>query len=276
MSAANETGAPAPSGGHSVRLAWPAILPQVRRRMCVALDGLYGVYALMLLVVIGTTTWIMCALVPNTSWCWRFTHRMARLFLRLAGIPLAVRGLEHVPTGRACVLAVNHASFLDGLIMAAALPNPTRFVAKRELLDHFVTRIYLTRIGTEFIERFDRQRSVKDTLRFVSLVSSGHPLIFFPEGTFRRTPGLLPFRMGAFVIGAVTGMPVGPVTLRGTRSVLREGQWRFHRDEISVTFSEPIEPTGTGLNAAVALRGRVRAEIQRLCGEPDLADQTVP
>jgi 1-acyl-sn-glycerol-3-phosphate acyltransferase len=256
-----------------VRLAWSAVVPQVRRSLRAVLDSLYGIYVLLVLGVIGATTWITCALVPSTGWCWRFTHRMVRLFLCLAGIPLAVRGLEHVPSGRACVLAVNHASFLDGLVMAAALPEPTRFVAKRELLDHFVTRIYLTRIGTEFIERFDRQRSVEDTLRVISMASAGHPLIFFPEGTFRGMPGLLPFRMGAFVIAARTGMPVVPVTLRGTRSVLREGQRLFRSGAINVTFSEPIEPTGTGWNAAVALRDRARAEILRLCAEPDLGDE---
>ncbi len=258
-----------------MRLAWSAVFAQVRRSLRAALDSLYGVYALLLLGIVGTTTWITCALVPSTSWCWHFTHRMVRLFLCLAGIPLAVRGLEHVPSRCACVLAVNHASFLDGLVMAAALPEPTRFVAKRELLDHFVTSIYLTRIGTEFVERFDRQRSVKDTLRVISMVSAGHPLIFFPEGTFRRMPGLLPFRMGAFVIASRAGMPVVPVTLRGTRSVLREGQWWFRSGAISVTFSERIEPRGTGWNAAVALRNRTRAEILRLCGEPDLGDETV-
>ena len=251
-----------------------AVLRQVRRKLRAAPDALYGIYVLLLLGAIGATTWITCALVPSTGWCWRFTHRMGRLFLCLAGIPLSVRGLEHVPSGRACVLAVNHASFLDGLVMAAALPAPTRFVAKRELLDHFATRIYLARIGTEFIERFDRKRGVEDTLRFISMVNAGHPLIFFPEGTFRHTPGLLPFRMGAFVIAALTSMPVVPVTLRGTRSVLREGQWLFRGGAISITFSGPIEPTGTGWNAAVALRDRARAEILRLCGEPDMSVET--
>ncbi len=253
-----------------MRQALSVILRWARRSLRGTRDSLYEIYTMTLLGVIGMTTWIICALVPNTRWCWRFTHRTVRLFLRLARIPLSVQGVEHVSRDRACVLAVNHASFLDGLVIAAALPEPTRFVAKRELLDHFVTRIYLTRIGTEFIDRFDRQRGVRDTLRFISTVSSGSPLIFFPEGTFSRTPGLLPFQMGAFVIGALTSMPVVPVTLRGTRSVLRDGEWRFRRDEIRVTFSEPIEPTGTGLNAAVALRDRVRAEILSLCGEPDL------
>ena len=46
-------------------------------------------------------------------------------------------------------------------------------------------------------------------------------------------PGLLPFRMGAFVIAAQAGVPVVPVTLRGTRSVLRDGQWLFRRARLS-------------------------------------------
>src|SRR5713226_6431806 len=110
----------------------------------------------------------------------------------------------------------------------------------------------------------------------IAMVSAGHPLIFFPEGTFRRMPGLLPFRMGAFVVAARSGMPVVPVTLRGTRSMLREGQWLFRRGALSATFGEPIEPAGTDWNAAIALRNQTRAEILRLCAEPDLGEETEP
>jgi len=257
------------------RLAWSAVLPQVRRSLRAALNRLYGIYVLLLLGALGTTTWIACSLTPRPGWCWRLSHLTARAFLRLAGTPFSVRGLERVPRGRACVLAVNHSSYLDGVVVIAAQPEPMRFVAKRELLDHFVPRIYLRRIGTEFVERFDVQRGVEDAGHMVARVSAGHSLIFFPEGTFRRMPGLLPFRMGTFVVAARAGMPVVPVTLRGTRSALREGQWLFRRGAISVTFGEPIEPVGTEWNAAVALRDRAREEILRLCAEPDLGDETV-
>jgi hypothetical protein len=63
------------------------------------------------------------------------------------------------------------------------------------------------------------------------------------------------------------------VVVRGTRSILREGQWLFRRGVISVTVCEPIEPEGTDWDAAVALRDRVRAEMLRLCGEPDLSEE---
>jgi 1-acyl-sn-glycerol-3-phosphate acyltransferase len=257
------------------RLAWSAALPQLRRSLRAAGDRAYGVYFLVLLGALGTATWVACALTPSASWNWRLSHGMSRLFLRLAGIPLTVRGLERVPPARACVLAANHSSYLDGAVLVAALPEAMRFVAKRELQDHFVPRIYLTRLGTEFVERFDVHRGVEDAGHMVARISAGHSLVIFPEGTFRRMPGLLPFRMGAFVVAARAGMPVVPVTLRGTRSILREGQWLARRGAISVTFGEPIEPAGTDWSAAVALRDRARAEILRQCAEPDLGEETV-
>jgi 1-acyl-sn-glycerol-3-phosphate acyltransferase len=255
------------------RLAWSAAFPQLRRSLRAAGDSAYGIYVLLLLGALGIPTWIACSLTPSAGWCWRLSRRMARAFLRLAGIRLTVRGLDRVPTGRPCVLAANHSSYLDGVVVVAALPTPMRFVAKRELLDHFVPRIYLRRIGAQFVERFDVQRGVEDAGRMVAEVGAGHSLIFFPEGTFRRMPGLLPFRMGAFVVAARAGMPVVPVTLRGTRSVLRDGQWLFRRGAISVIFGEPVDPSGTEWNAAVTLRDRARDEILRQCAEPDLGDE---
>jgi 1-acyl-sn-glycerol-3-phosphate acyltransferase len=257
-----------------VRLTWSAILPQARRSLRAAGDTLYGYYALSLLALFGSATWIACALIPRADWCWRLTHRTARAFLWFAGLRFDVRGLERVPTGRACVLAANHASYLDGPVLLAALPTPMHFVAKRELLDHLVSRIYLTRLDTQFVERFDAQRGAADAGRFAENVRDESSLIVFPEGTFLRMPGLLPFRMGAFVAAAQARTPIVPVTLRGTRSVLRDGQRLFRRGLISVTFSEPIEPAGTDWSAAIELRNRTRTEILRLCAEPDLGEET--
>lgn len=256
-----------------VRLTWLALLPQARRILRTILDWLYGTYALLLLGAIGLLSWVACALIPRADLCWRLSHRTSRLFLRLAGLPFAVRGLHHLPSGRPCIMVVNHQSYLDGPVLVSALRESSRFVAKRELLDHWVPRIYLNSIGTAFVERFDVQRGVEDIGRFTDMARGGQSLIVFVEGTFRRMPGLLPFRMGAFVIAAQAGVPVVPVTIRGTRSILREGQWLFRRGRISVNFSSPVEPDGSDWGAAIRLRDAARAEMLRLCGEPDLSEE---
>jgi 1-acyl-sn-glycerol-3-phosphate acyltransferase len=256
-----------------VRLTWSAILPQARRSLRAVGNLIYGAYALFLLGLIGSLTWLACAAISRTDRCWKLSHHAGRIFLRLTGLPFSVRDIENLPAGP-CVMVVNHQSYLDGPVIAAALAGPRTFVAKRELLDHWVPRIYLKSIGTVFVDRFDAQRGVEDTGRFTEAARTGASLIVFAEGTFRRMPGLLPFRMGAFMVAVQAGIPVVPVTIRGTRSALRSDVWLFRHSRISVAFSAPIQPQGSDWSAAVRLRDAARAEILRLCAEPDLGEET--
>ncbi|OGT10674.1 MAG: hypothetical protein A3F73_04810 [Gallionellales bacterium RIFCSPLOWO2_12_FULL_59_22] len=67
------------------------------------------------------------------------------------------------------------------------------------------------------------------------------------------------------------GTPVVPVSICGTRSILRDGHWFPRRGIITVTIGKPIAPEGKGWTAAIRLRNAAREEISRRCGEPDLA-----
>jgi 1-acyl-sn-glycerol-3-phosphate acyltransferase len=102
-------------------------------------------------------------------------------------------------------------------------------------------------------------------------------MAIFPEGTLHRMPGLLPFHLGAFLAAAEAGVPVLPVTLRGTRSILRDRSLFPRRGRVRVHMGEPIWPRpageGSAWDAAIRLRGQARAEMLRYCGEPDLADR---
>ena len=102
-------------------------------------------------------------------------------------------------------------------------------------------------------------------------LAAGEPAVIFPEGTFTRAPGLLAFHMGAFAAAAESGRPVVPVTLRGTRSVLRDESWLPRRRPLEVLVHEPIWPRGTDWSEAVRLRNAARAVILEHCGEPDAA-----
>jgi 1-acyl-sn-glycerol-3-phosphate acyltransferase len=167
------------------------------------------------------------------------------------------------------VLVVNHASYLDSLVLAAALPNDYRYVAKRELLDRAVTRLPLSRVGTLFVERSDAQRSASEGQAIAAEVAAGHSLVYFPEGTFGYVPGLLPFRMGAFMAAAQAGVPVVPVAVNGSRTILPAGSWRPRRSRLRVVVLPAIAPTGSDWAAVVRLRDAARAAILAECGEPD-------
>ena len=270
------------SGGNSARpaslwlqyarLARTSLLPELRRQLR-AVSGLaYSAWVWFCFLLLAIPTLAAAALARDPARGWRVARVVANAFLRLCRLPLVVQGLEHIPASGPFVIAANHGSYLDGLILLAALrERGYSFAAKRELSQSLLPRLFLTSIGTDFVERADIKQGVEDTSRLAESVKAGRAPIFFAEGTFTRAAGLLPFRMGAFVVAAQTGVPLVPVTIRGARSVLRDGSWFARRGAIVVTIAAPLAPQGSDWNAAVALRDAARAEILRHCGEPDLA-----
>jgi 1-acyl-sn-glycerol-3-phosphate acyltransferase len=168
-------------------------------------------------------------------------------------------------------VVANHGSYVDSAILDALLPARFTFAAKEEFERNPVTRLAFEKAGAFFVERFDAAKGVEDTRALSQLARAGGALAIFPEGTFTRTPGLRPFRMGAFVIAAESGAPLVPVAFRGTRSMLRADGWIFRRGPIRVVFGAPIAAEGRDWAAAVKLRDAAREEILRHCGEPDLA-----
>ncbi len=258
-----------------LRLWLAGLWPQLRRWRRVSADHLYGWYAWLLGAALLVPMWLVVALIPRPALAWKAVRAFSRLLLFGWRLPVRLQGAEHLPKGRPVVIAANHSSYLDVLILGAMLPATLHFVAKRELTGNLFSRVLLNRLGTRFVERFDKQRGVEDARQLARQGADGTPLLFFPEGTFRRHPGLLPFHMGAFQAAAELGAPVLPVVVRGTRSALRDGQWLLRRCRIHVHISPPIAPQGGGWSAAVDLRNRVRAEMLRHVGEPDLAEQPV-
>ncbi len=252
------------------RLLWSGLLPQIYRSSRAASDYLYAAYAWALFSLLAPIAWTAVVLLPKFSWRYSILRKLARTLVFLSGTMLRVKGKEHLQSLEHCVLVANHASYLDSPILIAALPGNFSYVAKRELTTRFISRTFLRQIRTEFVERFDKQRGMVDARKTSKAVQEGRSLIFFPEGTFYRMPGLHPFHMGAFAAAAEAGVPVIPVAISGSRSILRSGQMFPRRGSVTVTISAPITPEGNDWASAIKLRDAVRAEILKHCGEPDL------
>jgi 1-acyl-sn-glycerol-3-phosphate acyltransferase len=265
--AAYETGrigAAAPTARRqALRLAVGALAARLQLALASAGRALFGVYAGLLFWVLAALTWSITACLTSADLVWRVNHRLARLMLRLTGTSLAVHGLERLPDGP-CVLASNHGSYLDGVIVVAALPRPFGFVAKGELQQRFALRLFLQRLGAEFVDRLEAERGVADAARLAQAVARGRSLIFFPEGTFVAQPGLLPFHLGAFLTAVRAHVPLVPVVLRGNREMLPDGTWWPRPALLEVELCAPIMPadeSGDTFAAALALRAAAQRAI---------------
>jgi 1-acyl-sn-glycerol-3-phosphate acyltransferase len=154
--------------------------------------------------------------------------------------PCVRRGLSNIPAERPSVLVPNHASYLDSFVLVAVLPPRFIFLAKKEFDRNVVPSVFLRRLGTLFAERTDAEQGVQDAAAATDAVRAGQGLVVFPEGTFHRASGLRPFKLGAFLVAAQAGVPLLPVTIRGMRSILRDGQKVPRPGRASISIGAPI------------------------------------
>jgi 1-acyl-sn-glycerol-3-phosphate acyltransferase len=190
----------------------------------------------------------------------------ARLFFFLTGASVTHDGLDRLPT-QPHMLLVNHASYLDAIVLAALLPAVPgyAYTAKQEFSREPAMRRLLAGLGALFIERSDVARSTEDVDRMAAALARGENVLVFPEGTFSREAGLKPFHSGAFMAAAKAAAPLTVAGLRGTRAALREGRWP-HRVPINLE----VGPTLSRRAAAGRygpIERRSRSTIARLCGE---------
>jgi 1-acyl-sn-glycerol-3-phosphate acyltransferase len=231
---------------------------------------LYALWAVLVFLAVGLGALALLVLLPRLTQRRRAARATARALLRLAGMPLTVKYPERLPQGQ-CVVVCNHASYIDGIVLTAALPARFGFVIKREMAAVPLAGPLLKRLGSEFVERFNRQRGATDTRRVLRNAIQGHSLVFFPEGTFTRTPGLLKFHTGAFATATRAGCPLVPAVLRGTRRALPPNGGLPLPGRIEMEILPPLTvPGGDPDQAAPALRDRAREAILAALGEPDL------
>ena len=234
-------------------------------------NTLYGVYAIAVFVVLGSIAFLLTLLPLSIGARRAIAHATARAFLFVAGMRLRVHEQE-LPPGP-CVVVANHASYIDGIVLKAALPARFCFVIKKEVSRVPVAGLLLRRIGSEFVDRFNRHAGGLDARRLIKAAGAGQSLAFFPEGTFIAEPGVGKFHTGAFAIAGRSAMPVVPVAIRGTRRILPSGRALPRPGAIEVQVLRAITPSANSDTAAdVALmRDQARARIIGALGEPDLS-----
>ena len=263
---------PRPVWWQVLRLAAGAAQPEIKRAWQSAARTIYAGYFWFILCVVGGGAWLAIAALPRREWAWRVAHWATRAIVRAVRLPMTIRGAEHLPRSGPCVLVANHSSYLDGLVALAILESPCCFVAKRELADQTIPRVFLERLGALFVAREQTLKSVASAEAMTAAVRHGQALFDFAEGTFTRAPGLLPFHLGGFLAAAAAGAPTIPIAIRGTRSALRDGQWFPRRGPIEVEIG-PAIPAPTGLSpmaATLRIRDAARRHISAHCGEPEI------
>jgi 1-acyl-sn-glycerol-3-phosphate acyltransferase len=185
-----------------------------------------------------------------------------RVGCRVLGIRVEVTGLERVDPGTAYVFMANHLSFLDGPLMAMAIPRPVRIILKQSLFRIPVLGIGMRHVGYVPVDRKGVRGGQKSIERAARLMRDrGYSFLVFPEGTRSRDGRMQAFRRGGFFLALESGAPVLPVRIEGTFELMPRGQWHAGKGKVRVDFREEIPTAGYTRDTMGGLMEKVRAAI---------------
>jgi len=227
----------------------------------------YGCFAWVALLAIVIPLCVLLALVPGVHRRRQVARGAARLYMLVIGSPVRIEGSDiepHYP----CVVVANHSSYLDGIILTAALPAGFTYLIKHQMSRVPLAGFLLRRLGSAFVDRDDRHDRHRTARALYTLATRGAALGFFPEGTFDKSPGLKAFHLGAFSAAARAKLPVVPVVIHGARWKLPSGRLLPRPGPLRVHVCDPVRPQPA---EARALMAQTRRAMLEHLDEPDLA-----
>jgi len=161
------------------------------------------------------------------------------LFLILKALcRMKVSGQNYIPKKGSFILASNHLSYLDPLVIGIACPRRLSFMARHDLFCNPIFSWWLYKVGVFPVKRESRDPSaLKEAIR---LLKDGNVLLVFPEGTRGREGSFLEPQPGIGFLADKAGVPLIPAFVKGTGRALSKDDKFIRPHKISVYFGEQI------------------------------------
>ncbi|MBQ26851.1 MAG: hypothetical protein CMH81_01715 [Nitrospiraceae bacterium] len=159
------------------------------------------------------------------------------------GFRVSVSGVAHIPPRGPCLLAANHASFMDAFVVCGVVP----YVVFERLFFFGLEQYFRTRFTAWFargahIVSVDAEKHLVNAMQTTAaLLRRGKMVMIFPEGCRTLDGSLLPFRNGIGVLAAELGVPIVPVWIHGTYEAWPVGQLLPRFGKVAVSFGKPVK-----------------------------------
>jgi 1-acyl-sn-glycerol-3-phosphate acyltransferase len=196
----------------------------------------------------------------------KFTRLWAEVTAGGWGMRVNAHGITRLDPRATYVFMANHLSHVDIVALFVALPIDVGFLAKKELSRVPFLAQAMIAGGHVFIDRSRREHAFSALAEAAIEVAKGASLVIFPEGTRGLTEAVQPFKTGGFHLARQAGVPIVPVGLRGTRSIMGREELVIRPGTVDVYVGEPIDPAD--FPDVPSLAAHVRLKIAELCAMP--------
>ncbi|MER7668539.1 lysophospholipid acyltransferase family protein [Kitasatospora sp. NPDC096128] len=189
----------------------------------------------------------------------------------------AIEGIENVPRKGGVILASNHLSFIDSVVIPLTAPRRVHFLAKAEYftgtgLKGRLSKGFFESIGAVPVERGTYRSAQASLESALEILEDGKAFGIYPEGTRSLDGRLYRGKTGVAWLALTAGVPVVPVALEGPEQILPVGKRLPRIKKVTVRFGEPLHfdelhGQARSLKARRQVTDEVMAAIQRLSGQ---------
>lgn len=181
--------------------------------------------------------------------------------LRSWWMDIDVQGAENLPAFGGGIVAANHLSFIDSMLLMYGLDRPVTFLGKVEYMDSLATKHVFPAVGMIPVDRSGSgiRRSLQEARR---RIGKGELVGIFPEGTRSRDGLLHEGHNGVAHLSLKTGAPIIPVGIVGSDQAMPVGSRLPGRAPVQIRVGAPIGPGAhRGRRASVRVREQLTTEV---------------
>lgn len=195
------------------------------------------------ILIVGPFLLIHAFITRRVEFMYRVATWLGITGVKVAGIKIEVRGLEHLGRSRNYIFLSNHVSNLDPPVLVPSIPGRCSVLVKKEVFRIPVLGTAMRMADLVPVDRHNREAAIDSVRAAAEVMRHGVHMVIFAEGTRSRDGRLLPFKKGPFHLAMEVGVPVVPVTILGTYECWPKGSLASHAGTATVIFHPPVEPS---------------------------------
>ncbi len=207
---------------------------------------------------------VVVALFSRTG---NLAHRIARLWARsilfVSGIDVTVSGGAGVDPRLSYIFMANHQSNFDIPVLLAHLPLQFRWLAKAELFRIPVFGRAMRGCGYISIDRFNRESAFQSLAQAAATIKNGTSVLIFPEGTRSPDATIMSFKKGPFVLAVDAGVPIVPVVIHGTWSIMPKNRRTIKPCRVTLDIRPPVATGSYSRNTKDELMQNIHTILSR-------------
>jgi 1-acyl-sn-glycerol-3-phosphate acyltransferase len=197
---------------------------------------------------IGTAI-ILNSYITRSKW---FSHTLAtwwaKQILLFSFVKLECNGIGNIDKNQSYVIVANHISAYDIFIGYSCLKYHFIFIIKKEIRKVPFFGLLCERLGHIYVDRSNGKQALLSLNKAKHSIKNGTSILFFPEGTRSKTGELGNFKSGAFRMAHELNIPILPITISGTREILKPNSLKIRPGKVKVVIHKAINTTNFKCN----------------------------